>query len=229
MLLPSFSAVDGLIVYQVTWWVVEDPWWPFQWSVGPCAKWSSARPCTTAPSSWMSISMARFRGWSCWRADAAECAFSDFFFEPSKSEVANVCGYVKDVVTRVRFPMFGFHVCFHVPLPFSGAPRARIHCQVSYHTDTSAEGSISLSGIIFSAPSDGKRFLPTVGAWYSETLLKYWELLGDVMRCPWSCRPMLINLIFRVRPKDNPFTTIYHMSFVKYLFLLCLCMGMIQN
>lgn len=40
--------------------------------------------------------------------------------------------------------------------------------EVSYHTDTSAEGSISLSGIIFSAPSDGKRFLPTVGVWYSD-------------------------------------------------------------
>lgn len=54
-----------------------------------------------------------------------------------------------------------------------------MHCQVSYHTDTSAEGSISLSGIIFSAPSDGKRFLPTVGVWYSEAL-QCWELLGDV-------------------------------------------------
>eukprot|EP00435_Cladocopium_sp_Y103_P061658 s1182_g23.t1 len=40
--------------------------------------------------------------------------------------------------------------------------------EVSYHTDTSVERTISLSGIIFSAPSDGKRFLPAVGAWYSD-------------------------------------------------------------
>ncbi|CAJ1386416.1 unnamed protein product [Effrenium voratum] len=42
--------------------------------------------------------------------------------------------------------------------------------EVSYRTNTSSSGgTISLSGIIFSAPSDGKRFLPTAGAWFSDS------------------------------------------------------------
>ena len=47
--------------------------------------------------------------------------------------------------------------------------------EISYNTDTSGSGTISLAGIIFGAPSDGRRMLPTVFPWEALESNEYGE------------------------------------------------------